>query len=457
MLWRPRRSSDNACMSSRQDRRARSPRGHAWRTGLLVAGLSGAGLLVGAPGAWSLLAQAPPAQTQPLPPVDDLPPTLQPDRPLAAPAGADSPQAQAAVQRHRDLGMRIAGLLKDAERLAARSSTLLGELRALDVERQLQAARAEQAAAALSLIEGDLAALEQRIGELSRRRARETPGVVRRLQRLQRLGRVGYARIVWGTSSAQQLGRAARQMTHMAREDAQRLVTYRDLTVQLTTTEERLQARRTEALELRASATSALAAARAAASERQQLLARVSGQRDEQLRVVQELERARMALDSTVAAYRPAAEGSRGEAPAAPRVAVLPLEQRRRQLPWPARGAVAQPFGQRRDPRFGTTIVRNGIDITAAAGTAVRAVHAGTVAFADSFDGFGRLVIVDHGGGAFSLYGYLSRTLLAQGAPVAAGEVLGEVGEAPTGGPALYFELRVDGRPVDPLQWLQRR
>jgi septal ring factor EnvC (AmiA/AmiB activator) len=70
---------------------------------------------------------------------------------------------------------------------------------------------------------------------------------------------------------------------------------------------------------------------------------------------------------------------------------------------------------------------------------------------------FGRLVVVDHGQGAFSLYGHLATLEVARGARVEAGSVVGTTGRAPGGTPALYFELRVDGRPVDPLQWLKRR
>jgi septal ring factor EnvC (AmiA/AmiB activator) len=84
-------------------------------------------------------------------------------------------------------------------------------------------------------------------------------------------------------------------------------------------------------------------------------------------------------------------------------------------------------------------------------------VHEGRVAFADVFSGFGRLVIVDHGQGAFSLYGHLATIDVERGAHLDAGAVVGTSGRAPGGTPALYFELRVDGRPVDPLQWLKRR
>jgi septal ring factor EnvC (AmiA/AmiB activator) len=78
------------------------------------------------------------------------------------------------------------------------------------------------------------------------------------------------------------------------------------------------------------------------------------------------------------------------------------------------------------------------------------------VAFAEAFSGFGRLVIVDHGQGAFSLYGHLANVEVGRGARVEAGRVLGTTGRAPSGTPALYFELRIDGRAVDPVEWLKR-
>ena len=79
------------------------------------------------------------------------------------------------------------------------------------------------------------------------------------------------------------------------------------------------------------------------------------------------------------------------------------------------------------------------------------------MAYADVFTGFGNLVILDHGGNDYSLYGYLASMAVARGDRVEAGTELGRVGLAPAGPPALYFEMRVDGRSVDPVQWLKSR
>jgi septal ring factor EnvC (AmiA/AmiB activator) len=100
--------------------------------------------------------------------------------------------------------------------------------------------------------------------------------------------------------------------------------------------------------------------------------------------------------------------------------------------------------------------VRNGIEIGSAENQPVHAVHEGLVAFAGQFTGYGNLIIVEHGERAFSLYGHLSALEVAQGERVDVNSTIGRVGRNPNGTPALYLELRVDGKPVDPLQWLQK-
>jgi septal ring factor EnvC (AmiA/AmiB activator) len=84
-------------------------------------------------------------------------------------------------------------------------------------------------------------------------------------------------------------------------------------------------------------------------------------------------------------------------------------------------------------------------------------VHPGTVDYADAFSGFGNLVILDHGSNYYSLYGYLGAIAVMRGQRVDAGTELGRVGTAPAGPATLYFELRIDGRSVDPIQWLKPR
>jgi septal ring factor EnvC (AmiA/AmiB activator) len=102
--------------------------------------------------------------------------------------------------------------------------------------------------------------------------------------------------------------------------------------------------------------------------------------------------------------------------------------------------------------------VSRGIEIGAPEGDPVTAVFAGRVAFADWYTGYGLLVIVDHGGDYFTLYGHLREVAVRVGDRVDPGALLGRVGEtASLTGPNLYFEVREGTDALNPLQWLDRR
>jgi septal ring factor EnvC (AmiA/AmiB activator) len=127
------------------------------------------------------------------------------------------------------------------------------------------------------------------------------------------------------------------------------------------------------------------------------------------------------------------------------------------QLDWPVDGDIIYNFGRVVNPN-NTTTRWNGIGIAASEGTPVKAVSAGSVVVAETFGTYGLTVIVQHGGGDYSVYGSLSRLAVQKGAVVSKGQVLGFVGVAdPELPPHLHFEMRPQGRAVDPLEWLRGR
>jgi septal ring factor EnvC (AmiA/AmiB activator) len=131
-------------------------------------------------------------------------------------------------------------------------------------------------------------------------------------------------------------------------------------------------------------------------------------------------------------------------------------------LNWPVEGRVVYRFGPERKPN-GITLLNNGIGIAAAAGSPVRAVEAGRVSHAGPFEGYGSMVMVNHGGGYYTLYMYLRSVSVSEGEMITAGQVIGLVGgEQTPEGPHLEFQVRAPVRsgvpePVDPLSWLRSR
>ncbi len=132
------------------------------------------------------------------------------------------------------------------------------------------------------------------------------------------------------------------------------------------------------------------------------------------------------------------------------------VEKKMGTLPWPCRGSVVTKFGKIIHPKYNTKTKNNGIDISASYGDNVHSVAPGKVVYADRFMGYGNLVLIDHMDGYYSLYGHLAEMLVKVGQEISEGRILGRIGESGSlSGPMLHFELRKNGKPVDPLAYLK--
>ncbi len=124
---------------------------------------------------------------------------------------------------------------------------------------------------------------------------------------------------------------------------------------------------------------------------------------------------------------------------------------------WPLRGRLTSPFGYRRHPLWGTISLHTGQDIAAPYGTPIGASDAGEVIFSGWWDGYGKAVVIDHGRGYTTVYGHMSRIYVQAGQKIDKLQVIGLVGS--TGfstGPHLHFEIRINGKPVDPIPFLRQ-
>ena len=350
---------------------------------------------------------------------------------------------QAPARRIED---RMAALQREAERLAAESKTLVGDLRRLELERELQVERQRVAEAAAADAEAARAAAAARVAALEQQRAAQLPDLKVRFVDLYKRGRGGYARLLAGANNVKELARATRALSALTRINQIRIEEHRRTLAAMRAEQANLTSRLNELQAQRTAAARARAAADRAVSARSALIADIDTRRDLTAQFAGELQVARERLQRLTASGPGSAEET----------VAVPLRPFRGALDWPASGRVIGRFGDSSN-RLGGTAVRNGIDIETPEGTVVRAVHGGTVAYAEPFTGFGNLVIIDHGGNNYSLYGYLAAPSVARGDRVEAGAELGRTGLAPAGPAALYFEMRIDGRSTDPVQWLKPR
>jgi septal ring factor EnvC (AmiA/AmiB activator) len=357
---------------------------------------------------------------------------------LLSATGASTQKPQTPSQRAAD---RIRSLQREADALVAQESQLLVELRKLEIERQIKIEELGNIERQQKETSRQLADASARADALRLIADADRPDVEARLVQLYKLGRAGYWRLLLDVEDVRALGRVYRTAAAMTQLDRQRVLSYQRTLDALAKERLTLQARGKELSILEDQGSRARAALDRAVQSRTSLVASIDQRRDLNAQWIGELQAAQQRLQTSIAQLDDTS---------------LPFQPFKGALPWPARGAVSSRFGRQPSSRFGTSIVRNGIEIDVPESQIVRAVHEGVVAYADQFTGYGNLVIVEHGDGAFSLYGHLSAIQVQKGAQVALQAPIGRSGRNPNGTPALYFELRVDGKPVDPLQWLQK-
>ena len=128
-----------------------------------------------------------------------------------------------------------------------------------------------------------------------------------------------------------------------------------------------------------------------------------------------------------------------------------------RSLPWPIAGKVVTRFGRQQHPTLGTTFVSNGVVIASAEPSPVCAVANGKVLYAGEFMSYGNMIVLEHPGDWYTVYGQLLKWDVEKGQVVTKGDAVGTSRPRAGGGSEAYFELRFYGKSTDPLPWMVRQ
>ena len=360
---------------------------------------------------------------------------------------SDRARTESQARRAND---RMIALQREADTLARQQRSLLGDLRRLEVQRDLRTEQVRQIEAEAQKVGRELGNTGNQIAELEELTAASRPILEARMVELYKLGSAGYVRLLFNVSDLREVGRGYRMVAAVAAIDRHRAQQHQQNLVRLRAAYGSLEARRAEIAKLKQAAAAARIAADRAATSHAQLITEIDRRRELTAELAGELQSAQVKLQQTLAAMnsgtpRAVAEGS-----------MLPIRPFRGDLDWPVAGRMLTPFG-RRGPSVARAPAESGVQFAAEEGSTIRAVHDGTVAFAGPFTGYGNLVIVDHGGQTFSLYGQLGSPQAERGAKVERGQAVGTAGRILAGIPGMYFEMRVDGKPVDPLEWLKQK
>jgi len=342
-----------------------------------------------------------------------------------------------------------------------RETSLLAELEEIDrrlADRQKDVGRLD---GRIRRAQVDIEGLGGEIRKLESSRAGQQEALARRLRTLYKIQNQGAALPLLLTGD-DTIARAAliRQLASVTALDARVIRDYRQTSDRLVDRRGKEEFRRRELASLRAEAEVEQSEVDREAAKRRALLARVRDERAYHERVIGELTEASRRLETFIrdlqakqrrVAKVPPTRGP-GETPS------IGFGELRGRLPWPTPGRILTAFGAQVHPRFGTKTFRNGVDIEAAGGTDVTAVYAGHVVYTGWFKGYGNLIILDHGHEYFTLYAHVAEILVKEGDDVRQSQRVGTVGDTGSlAGPRLYFEVRYQGKPQDPEQWLRQR
>ena len=355
----------------------------------------------------------------------------------------------AADERLRRVRAEIERLEGELQALEQREESLLGKIERLGAEVRLRSAEVREVSLRRDEVAESLAEGEARLAELGDAQADRRDYLAFRLREIYKSGPEGTLREWVGDDQTADYTSGLRYAALLSERDARIIAAYRGDRVRIR--EENAELRSTETKLEGVIVDLNQARRRHESSRRRQtaLLEEVREDRQKREQALAELNQAASQMSRLVGSL---------SAPSSADPPTLDVRKFRGLLDWPAEGPVSAGFGNIVHPRFKTRVPHPGLDIDGEFGAPIRSIFEGRVVFASWMRGYGLTVIVDHGSGLLSIYAHASVILAEDGDFVQQGQRLGTIGD--TGslrGPFLYFELREEGKPIDPSEWLRRR
>jgi septal ring factor EnvC (AmiA/AmiB activator) len=241
-------------------------------------------------------------------------------------------------------------------------------------------------------------------------------------------------------------------MKLIASQDASLIGEFRASKRELEIEQVRLAESLQEVSELRESRADETAQLERSKRQRQTVLAGIRSEKSKHAKAIEDLEAAQAELQALIDDIIRRGAANKDLPPTGEFAAL------RGRLLWPVAGKIIRGFGKHTHPKYGTVTMNNGVDIQAPAGAPIVAVATGVVEFVDWIDAFGKCVILNHGGGYYTLYAHVATTMVSQGQKVGRGQAIAEVGD--TGslqGYVCHFEVRQGRKAMNPTEWLGKK
>jgi len=376
---------------------------------------------------------------------------------------------QAERKQLEDVQQQIRKKRSILDKISGKERSLLDELRAID--KQLQEAQQQLAEYRRQVAENeqDLQKITKRISALKTKNAQNSTMLATRLRAIYKMGDLGYLGPLLSLSSKADTRQQLMYLQQLAADDKELLKQSESHIQAILKEQEALNQRKRDIVEAQQKIEQQSGEILAQQKQKTALLAGIQNDKQQHQKLIEELQRSAMQLDKMIQKFESFVPAATPQATSAPEQKVtIPTDSNavvqaykqyfrsnKGKLLWPVQGQIFTKYGR---IQIGDTFTQyKGVDIRADLGTPFYAVFNGTIKFADWFDGYGNLIIVDHGGEFFTLYAHASEILVASGDVVESRQVLGKIGDTDSvKGPHLYFEIRSSGTPEDPQKWLAK-
>ncbi|GAB6095484.1 hypothetical protein JCM14469_17360 [Desulfatiferula olefinivorans] len=374
---------------------------------------------------------------------------------VTAPSDTPSSVEREIEQRSREIeaiGSKIEQHRNDIRAYTEKEAVILNGLN--DLDRTLDASRRKLSATKdeLDRLEAEIRINTHALDDLNRVIAANEQYIARRLAALYKLNQVGKMNVLASADSVYELINRRRAMEFILTADDRVLSDHLANVSRLTELKTRLSEQKSVNLSLTEDYGRQIAVIESNRRKKTALLDEIRKKKSLGMAAIQSLEEAARELDQTIRSLDQGFERShRGVA------GDLPFTARKGVLKMPVTGDVVSFFGKTKDKTFNVETFHTGIKLQADRGEPIQAVGSGTVLFSDWLKGYGNLIIIDHGDNYYSLYGHTEEVFKKKGDRVEDREVIATVGDTGSlSGPALYFEIRHRGDPVDPMAWFKK-
>ena len=342
-------------------------------------------------------------------------------------------------QRVKDIGKKESSVLSQLNTLERNLSKREKELKALDRQLKTVTRKVQQATEDFQVLSQTISTQQTYLDE--------------RLVALYKYGEAGVPETLFSARSPDEWLDMRRSMAAILDQDRRLLEDYRQRQTTVGTQREQLKVDERELQQLKEKTEKKKKEVEKDRAEKGKLLDAVRNEKKIHLAAVQELEAASAQLQTLINRLEKEMRAKARQEMTSP--SGKGFGALRGKLPRPVEGRILSTFGKNENPQFHTFTVQKGIEIEAPLGAEIHAVYDGRVLYADWFKGYGKILIIDHGEGYYTLSGHASALLKNVGEDVRTGEAVALVGD--TGslrGPCLYFEIRQRGKPLDPTEWL---